>query len=230
MTECIQLTGAPEAAGHIRGSCIRSHLGLSCGIYWEEKSETQSSSSCWQSANTPPRAHTVPSVSFHTLLPSCFLECWVFIQPPFYLKGLPCGSNGKEAACNAGGLGLIPGLGKSSGERNGYQLHYSCLENSIDRGVCGLQSMELQRVRHDWSDLTGTLFKNFQRCGTAQSAVSLLRVFRCSGVGSLKGEGFLSRVSPGSSPQLQPERLPLPAVKYCTPQQNCIHRETTCWF
>ena len=41
---CIQLTEAPEAAGHIRGSCIRSHLGLSCGIFWEENSETRSSS------------------------------------------------------------------------------------------------------------------------------------------------------------------------------------------
>ena len=32
---------------------------------------------------------------------------------------LPCGSKGKESACNAGDLGLIPGLGRSPGEGNG---------------------------------------------------------------------------------------------------------------
>ena len=45
------------------------------------------------------------------------------------------GSNGEEFACNAGDLGLIRGLGKSPGEGNGYPLQYSCLENSMDRGV-----------------------------------------------------------------------------------------------
>ena len=46
---------------------------------------------------------------------------------------LPCGSKGKESACNAGDLGLIPGLGRSSREGNGNPLQYSCLENSMDR-------------------------------------------------------------------------------------------------
>ena len=32
-----------------------------------------------------------------------------------------------------GDLGLIPGLGRSPGEENGNPLHYSCLENSMDR-------------------------------------------------------------------------------------------------
>ena len=32
------------------------------------------------------------------------------------LLGFPCGSADKESACNAGDLGLIPGLGKSPGE------------------------------------------------------------------------------------------------------------------
>jgi len=31
-------------------------------------------------------------------------------------KGFPCGSAGKESACNAGDLGSIPWLGRSSGE------------------------------------------------------------------------------------------------------------------
>ena len=45
----------------------------------------------------------------------------------------PCGSDGKESACNAGDPGLIPGSGKSPGEGNGNPLQYSCLENSTDR-------------------------------------------------------------------------------------------------
>ena len=34
--------------------------------------------------------------------------------------GFPCGSAGKESACNVGDLGSIPGLGRCSWERNGY--------------------------------------------------------------------------------------------------------------
>ena len=45
------------------------------------------------------------------------------------------GSDGKEFACNTGDLGLIPGLGRSPGKRNGYPLQYSGLENSMDRGA-----------------------------------------------------------------------------------------------
>ena len=36
-----------------------------------------------------------------------------------YCMGFPCGSDGKESACNAGGLGSIPGSGRSTGEGNG---------------------------------------------------------------------------------------------------------------
>ena len=49
--------------------------------------------------------------------------------------GFPCGSDGKESACNAGDPGSIPGLGRSPGEGNGYPLQYSCLENPMVRGV-----------------------------------------------------------------------------------------------
>ena len=44
-------------------------------------------------------------------------------------------SDSKVSACNAGDPGLIPGLGRSPGEGNGYPLQYSCLENSMDRGA-----------------------------------------------------------------------------------------------
>ena len=50
---------------------------------------------------------------------------------------LPCDSDGKESACNAGDLGLIPGLGRSSGGGQGNPLQYSCLENPMDRDLVG---------------------------------------------------------------------------------------------
>ena len=53
----------------------------------------------------------------------------------FNLLGSPCGSAGKESACNAGDLGLIPELGRSPGEEKGYPLQYSDLENSMDSTV-----------------------------------------------------------------------------------------------
>ena len=51
----------------------------------------------------------------------------------YLLVGFPGGSDGKESACNAGDLGLIPGSERSPGEGNGYPLQYSYLENSLDR-------------------------------------------------------------------------------------------------
>ena len=49
-----------------------------------------------------------------------------------------CGSAGKESAHSVGDLGLMPGLGRSSGERKGYPLQYSGLENSMDCIVHGV--------------------------------------------------------------------------------------------
>ena len=46
--------------------------------------------------------------------------------------GFPCGSAGKESACNEGDLGLIQGLGRSPREGKGYPLQYSGLEKSKD--------------------------------------------------------------------------------------------------
>jgi len=52
--------------------------------------------------------------------------------------GFPCGSAGKESACNAGDLDSIPGLGRSPGEGKGYPLQYPGLENSMDCIVHGV--------------------------------------------------------------------------------------------
>ena len=39
---------------------------------------------------------------------------------PMYIHTGPAGSDGKESACNTGDPGLIPGLGRSPEEGNGY--------------------------------------------------------------------------------------------------------------
>ena len=52
--------------------------------------------------------------------------------------GFSCGSAGKESIGNAGDLGSIHGLGRSSGERKGYPLQYSGLETYMDRIVHGV--------------------------------------------------------------------------------------------
>ena len=49
------------------------------------------------------------------------------------ILGFPGGSAGKQSAYNAGDPGLIPELGRSSGEGNGYALQYSHMENFMDR-------------------------------------------------------------------------------------------------
>ena len=54
------------------------------------------------------------------------------------ILGFPCGSAGKEFACNVGDLGSISGLGRSPGEGKGYPLQYSDLENSMDGIVYGV--------------------------------------------------------------------------------------------
>ena len=59
-----------------------------------------------------------------------------FIYSSVYSLGFPGCSDGKKSTCNAGDAGLIPGWGRSSGERNGNPLQYFCLENSMDRGAC----------------------------------------------------------------------------------------------
>ena len=50
-------------------------------------------------------------------------------------NAFPVGSDGKESACSVEDLGLIPRLGRSPGEGNGYPLKYFCQENSIYRGA-----------------------------------------------------------------------------------------------
>ena len=61
--------------------------------------------------------------------------------------GFPGASAGKESACNSGDLGSIPGLGRSSGEGNGYH--------------CGISAEEFHGLCSPWghteSDMTEQL-------------------------------------------------------------------------
>ena len=64
--------------------------------------------------------------------------------------GFPGGSVVKTLPAIAGDTDLTPGLGRSPGKGNGNPLQYSCLENSMDRGVWWAQSLGSQRVGHNW--------------------------------------------------------------------------------
>ena len=66
--------------------------------------------------------------------------CFEFCNFVVFETSFLCGSADKETACNAGDLGLIPGLGRSPGEGKSYPLQYSGLES--------------QRVGHHWESFT----------------------------------------------------------------------------
>ena len=86
----------------------------------------------------PPWTLNFPEVVFIFIIPSTVVKnlpamqetlfnswvgkiCWRRgrLPTPVFLV-FPGSSAGKESACNVGDLGLIPGLGKSPGEGNGY--------------------------------------------------------------------------------------------------------------
>ena len=69
--------------------------------------------------------------------------------PVFF--GFPCGSVGRESACNAGDLGLILGLGRSPGGGKVYPLQYSCLENSMDCIVHGVAKSQTRVSNFDFT-------------------------------------------------------------------------------
>ena len=54
-----------------------------------------------------------------------------------------CSSAGEESACNAGNLGLIPGLRRSPREGKSYPLQYSCQENSMECIVHGVAKSQI---------------------------------------------------------------------------------------
>ena len=98
--------------------------------------------------------------------------CVLVAQSLLWLHGLwpariscPWNSPGKNigvgshfllsGSCNAGNLGSIPGSGRSPGEGNGNPLQYSCLENSISRGVWWVTVHGVTKSRCKWVTNTG---------------------------------------------------------------------------
>ena len=85
-------------------------------------------------------------------LESCVCVCVDVLMP----TGFPGGSEVKASACNAGDIGLIPGLGRSPGEGNGNPLQYSCLENLMDGGAWQATVHGVTKSRTRLSDFTFT--------------------------------------------------------------------------
>ena len=102
---------------------------------------------------------------------------------------------------NARDMGLIPGLGRSSGIGNGKPLQYSCLENSLDRGAWWAT---VHGVTKNWTQLSPyTLCSSFCVSGSGLGGIFL---------------GSLWNVIKQTSSFLQlPGILPL-SLPYKTPQ------------
>ena len=96
-----------------------------------------------------------------------------------FCMGFPGGSDSKESTCNVGDLGLIPGLGRSPG--GGQATHSSILAWRISwtEEPGRLQSLVLQRVRHDWATKHCTflsiLFLTFTEMGLTNENCIYLR-------------------------------------------------------
>ena len=98
-----------------------------------------------------------------------------------YTKGFPCGSTGKESACNAGDLGLIPSLGRCPGEGKGYALQYACLENSMDSQWGHEESDTTEQLSHlhtkDTEINTPEMFDPYMKTSPRRSRKHLLLLY-----------------------------------------------------
>ena len=123
------------------------------------------------------------------------------------LEGLPWWFRGKESVCDAGGVGSIPGSGKSLAEENGNPFQHSGLENPVDRGGWWAT---VQGVAESQQALTGGT--DFERAGSTQAEVRMPQVRLREGrpelcclwvtltVLTLKGTPRVSHCCPGPRP------------------------------
>ena len=81
-----------------------------------------------------------------SLYETFFILFYLSLKVTLRITCQPCFSAGKESACNAGDLGLIPGLGRSPGEGKGYPLQYSGLENSMDYSPWGCKESDVTEL------------------------------------------------------------------------------------
>ena len=100
---------------------------------WAPLSKEISRQEHWSGLPSPTSGDLLsPGINLHLL---GFLPWQVDYLPTMSSgKGFPGGSAGKESPCNAGDLGLIPGLGYPGGGHNN-PLQYSCLQNPMHRGA-----------------------------------------------------------------------------------------------
>ena len=86
------------------------------------------------------------------------------------LLGFPCGSAGKESACNEGDLGSIPGLEDSLEKGTGYPLQYSGLENSMDSIVHGVAKSRIRLSNFHLHTLQAAGPSTRAQCAGAQAS------------------------------------------------------------
>ena len=64
-----------------------------------------------------------------------------------YIMSFPVSQMVKKSTCNARGLGLIPGLGRSPGGAHDNSLQYSCLENPHEqRSLAGYSAWDRKEL------------------------------------------------------------------------------------
>ena len=104
--------------------------------------------------------------------------------------GFPGSSGGKESACNAGDLGLIPGLGRSPGGGHGNPLQYSCLENAMDRRAWWAAVHGVTKSQTRLSDFTLTFhFHALEKEMATPSSALAWRIPRMGEPGGLPSMG-----------------------------------------
>ena len=121
----------------------------------------------------------------------CYKPLWHVIRFPWWL-------NGEESACSAGNMGLIPGVGRSPGEGNGYPLQYSCLENPMDRGAWWGKVHWVTKVLDTTEQLNNNMSSGInytvEKSEVTQSCPTLCNPMDCSPPGSSVHGIFQARV------------------------------------
>ena len=91
-----------------------------------------------------PSSAGMEQYNLHTIGSPSLVREWVK-----EVLGFPGDSVVNNPPASAGDVGLIPGLGRSPGEKNGNPLQYSCLGNPTDREAWRASPWGHKRVRHD---------------------------------------------------------------------------------
>ena len=116
-----------------------------CVLCWDNDALTFELQLSSQALPTLTHPHVLSALLYqssqkrHTLSETAGNDLRDFSQVALLVKNLPASAGDIRTT------GLIPGLGRSPGEGNGYPLQYSCLKNPMNRGAW----QGLQRVKRD---------------------------------------------------------------------------------